>query len=88
MRIRTLGKEKARYENIESISTAIKDMEISNARIENDCLYIHCLGDQQTIGGSLSVSCDAIVIFDEGGKEISVDELLELARRALLKAIE
>jgi|GEM_PF-1410954 hypothetical protein len=75
------GKEKARYEDIDSINTAIIDMEISNARVEDNRLYIHCLGDQQTIGGSLSVSCDSIAIFDEGGKEILVDELLELARR-------
>jgi hypothetical protein len=57
------------------ISTLLINMEISNARFEGGYVYVHCLGDQNYSGGTLSFSCDAIGIFDKGDKEFSLDEL-------------
>lgn len=73
--------EKARYEDLDVISGLLIDMEISNARYEGDHVYVHCLGDQNYSGGTLSFACDAIRIFDEGGKELSIDELCALAEQ-------
>lgn len=73
--------DQTHYEDINVINELIANMEISDASHENERISVHCLGDQKSIGGTLVFVCDEILLFDEGGKAIALEELQKMTRR-------
>jgi hypothetical protein len=73
--------DKMRDEDINVINTYIKDMEIRSANCENNQIHVICADYFQSSGGYFIFSCERVVVFDEGGKEITLDELKDIATR-------
>jgi len=72
---------KVRDENLDSLNTYISDMEISKADCANDLINVVCLDSRKNSGGFFFFSCGRVVVFDEGGREITLDELKDIASR-------
>jgi protein tyrosine phosphatase len=74
--------ENRNYEDIDMISSLLMNLEISRAVFENENVLVHCLSEENgNAGGSLIFSCENIVIFDEGKRKISIEELQEIYHR-------
>lgn len=71
--------DKIRDEDITVINTYIEDMEILSAICENNQVHVICAGHFKSSGGYFIFSCERVVVFDEGGKEITLDELKDIA---------
>ncbi len=71
-----------RDEDVNVINTYIEDMEILNANCENNQVHVICHGGLKSIGGYFIFSCDRIVVLDEEGNEVTLDELKGIARRS------
>jgi hypothetical protein len=73
--------KKVRDEDVNAINTYIEDMEILSANCENNQMHVMCHGHRKSIGGYFIFLCDSMVVLDEGGKEVTFDELKGIARR-------
>lgn len=56
------------------------DLEIANAEVMNNYVAVKCYSAVESCGGDLVFMTDDILIFDEGGQEISLDKLDEICK--------
>jgi hypothetical protein len=76
------GEDKKCYEDIDRISMLLMNMEISRSIFENTQVVVHCLSEEEEhVGSSLIFSCESVMLFDEGQRGVTFDELQEISRR-------
>jgi hypothetical protein len=80
--LRLWDDEERYYDDEHIMNMLLRDMEIARASIEHDQVHVHCVGGPKNPGGSLIISCGSILLFDEGGQEIMLASLQEVARRS------
>ncbi len=74
--------EKKYYEDIDIISTLLMNMEIYSSTFEDAQVVVHCLREEEEhAGSSLIFSCESVIIFDEGQREVTLGELQEISCR-------
>jgi hypothetical protein len=74
--------EKKYYEDIDVISTILMNAEISSSTFEDTQVIVQCLNEEEGhAGSSLIFSCESVILFDEGQREVTFDELQEISHR-------
>lgn len=71
-----------RYEDMHELHVLLEDMSVLGAEHKDGMIKVECaLNDEKIAGGLLSILCEDIVLFDEGGKEMSFVALEAIARQ-------
>jgi hypothetical protein len=80
--LRLWEEEKKYDEDIDLISTLLMNMEISNSTFENTQVIVHCISEVEGhAGSSLIFSCENVILFDEGQREVTFSELQVVSHR-------
>ena len=70
------------YEDFHVIGLLLGDKNILSAEVEDNYVGILCRGGYSTPGAYLKILCDSIVVFDGGGRHVTLDELIEISRQS------
>jgi hypothetical protein len=67
-------------EDVNRMQEILDNIEILSAEEDGECVSLTCHSHKQN-GGTFRFACDAILLFDEGGKAITSGELEEISRQ-------